>query len=217
MKKFLTFLTVSLFLVISSLAFAEDWTGKFSFTPQAGINLPIGDYGDVAKLGPGFGGSFEYNLLPMFAIGGTFTYNINGASDDYQATLQTLYAGVTGDPNTTIDEVGSFKIWNFGVYGKYNIPTQSNVTPFLKLGLGVYGFTPGDITYTYTGGTVTEELESSTKLGINPGAGVSFLVSPNVNLTLQSNWHTIFTDNSSTNYVGFAGAVTIAFGGTGIR
>lgn len=212
MKKSIILAVVCLFFVFGNLAYSE-MTGKFSFTPQAGINLPIGDYGDLADLGLGFGGSIEYNLLSQFAVGGTFAYNLSGASDDYKAALQVIAAGFTGDPNATIDDVESFKIWSLGVHGKYNVPTQSKVTPFLKLGLGVYGFSPGDASFTFSSGTGKFVFDSETKFGVNPGAGVNFNLSETMNVFFEGSFHNIFIEGENIQYFNVFGGVTLMFGG----
>ncbi len=203
MKKLIVLSLVSLFVVFNSFAYSQtDMIGKFAVTPHGGLGIPMGDFGDVSKLGFGFGADFEYYVIKDVSVGASVAYNITEASDDYKSFW--LLSDSTAD-------VKSFKILQGTVFGSYHIPTQSKISPYVKAGVGIYNLKAGDIEFQDS--TLTSDSE--TKLGINGGAGLRFGVSDKLNVFLEGTFHNVFTDVKNTKYLNVFGGVTLMFGGKG--
>ena len=73
---------VLVFLFLSPTALAQ---GGKQLWAGAGLALPMGEFGDVAKSGPQFGGGFGFELSPAFTLGGEIIYNMYALADLVQA------------------------------------------------------------------------------------------------------------------------------------
>ncbi len=95
---------------------------------------------------------------------------------------------------------------DFSVYvnGLGKIPIEgSQVTPYGLVGFGLNFLSASDGTTTYQGTPqpqITIKGESSTKFGLNFGAGSEFTLSKAMKLLLEFKYNIIFTSGSSTSY-----------------
>ena len=82
MKRF--FALLLLLALLSTPALAQGgkqvWAG-------AGLSMPMGDFGDVAKSGLQFGGGFGFELTPAFTLGGEVFYDMFGLAEEYEDYL----------------------------------------------------------------------------------------------------------------------------------
>ena len=108
----------SLFLMAFP-AYAEK--GDMAFGVNGGMAMPMGCLADEdeadMKMGPEFGIGFDYFITKDLALGldGSYVIMTSNESDDLKA-----------------------KTMQFGVHGKYFIPTGGQFMPYLNLGVGMY-------------------------------------------------------------------------------
>ena len=93
MKKFALVLTVAaLALMISSGAQAQ---GKMGASVGLEVLLPLGTFGDAAKIGIGGTGQFDYLLNPNIALTGKIGYITWGAkTGDTQGAVEASFSGI---------------------------------------------------------------------------------------------------------------------------
>ncbi|MCJ7507203.1 MAG: porin family protein [candidate division Zixibacteria bacterium] len=178
MKRFSVILMVVFVLGFCSNALALDLAGKFGLTGKGGIGIPIGDFADSGKaeMGFGFGASGEYFLTDQIGLGAYFDYNSFGVKD------------VDG---------ASYKLINFGAFGKYIIPTNSNISPYLKVAAGLY-----QTKATQEIGSVNETLSFGMKFGLAVGGGVMFKASNNVLVGTEAMFHDAMVKNAEGDFEG---------------
>jgi opacity protein-like surface antigen len=162
-------------LMVSAVAFAADAPaggtakGQMEIGLMGGMAMPMGklaaedtDHGFKMKTGFGGGLSFDYFVVPAFAIGldGSYVTMANKDNTDFKAnTLQ------------------------YGLHGKYVIPTAGKFLPYLQVGVGMYN----------------QKIESSddaislsvdaTKFGFNGGVGFGYKVNEAVAVGLNGFYH----------------------------
>ena len=150
MKKTMMMAALALMLATTaSLAAVSqgEWTGG----GQAGLHVPSSDYGDLAKAGYVLGVFLDYNVTPMFSLGGNLDFNSTKAKDE-----------VLG---TGIDEV-KVSLFNYGVNGALAFMPEAVVHPYLKVGAGIYS-----MKFAATGASAGPD-ETKNKFGFNGGAGL---------------------------------------------
>jgi opacity protein-like surface antigen len=165
MRRTIGIVMVVFLLGFCSNALALDLAGKFGFTGKGGIGIPMGDFADSgdAEMGFGFGVSGEYFLTNQIGLGAYFDYNRFGVKE---------VEGVF------------YQLVNFGGFGKYIIPTNSNISPYLKVAAGLY-----QILVTQPSGFFTETSTFDMKFGFAVGGGVMFKASESVLITGEATFH----------------------------
>lgn len=140
-----------------------------------GVTLPMGDYGDLDKLGfhGGAGVSFGLGTAPIRL----------GVEGGFSTTSHKDVLGVSVDGSTTIMGGGANII--------YPIPTAGSVKPYIMGHLGYYRV---KVKATVSGITVEG---SESKLGFGGGAGVMI----GSGLFVQGRFMSISTSGSSTTFV----------------
>lgn len=92
---------------------------KLEITPAVNLSLPMGDFGDFAKLGFGGSGALDFFVAPAFSIGGLISYT----------TYSSEFDGA--------DAVG---VMEFGGRGRYHFgPTVANAF-FLEGTAGIHSY-----------------------------------------------------------------------------
>jgi hypothetical protein len=160
-----------------------------SFGVGGGVNVPLSDFGDQAKLG--FQGTALVQFAPAnlpvgFRVDGT--YQQNNFSDDFATAfgdgkVQQIYG--------TADVVYTF-----------TTAESSMFHPYLIAGGGVYN---GKAKF-----DGVSDSESSTKFGVNGGAGFDYAVG-SASVFLEARFHNVFTEGSNTTFVPIT--VGVKFGG----
>jgi opacity protein-like surface antigen len=134
----------------------EDMKGQMTIGVMGGVAMPAGklaaDYeDDGAKMKMGFGGGacFDYFFTKDMALGLDASYVTMKNKDDEDQSVKTL---------------------QFGVHGKYLVPTGGPIVPYLFVGGGLYNRKAE-----FTDGGVSLSLSDS-KPGIMGGVGVGYKI-----------------------------------------
>jgi len=166
MKKAL-FILFALFFATSTI---NSQTGKMAVGGQAGISLPMGDFGDAANLGFGFLGNFFY-----------------GVTNDIDLTGSIGYFTWGGDVPSGSNADVSFSDVPVIAGARYYFQRQA-FTPYGVAELGLHFFSGGvDFSYVdpFTGQTVSSSADnSSTEFGLGLGGGFLYDLG---NMTLDVN------------------------------
>ena len=146
------------------------------FSLGGGIDLPLGDFDDAAKLG--FHGLAGVSVVPTnWPVGIQVDGNYSQFSDDTPADLK--FQLIYGTANL--------------VY-KFKTSEETKFRPYLIGGGGVYNFkVNGD-------DVPTGVDDSETKFGINAGAGFDFKAG-SAGLFIEGRFHDVFTTGSNTTFI----------------
>lgn len=169
MKKVLFVLILSFFFISSVNA----QKGKMHAGGQAGISIPMGDFGDGANLGFGFLGNFLYGVTPDIDLTGSIGY----------FTWGTDFDGVSFSDVPLL----------FG--GRYYF-NRSEFTPYGLAQLGLHFRSYETPTITTAFGTFGGGSASDTEFGINLGGGFlynmgSLMLDVNGSLNIVSDQNSI--------------------------
>ena len=182
-------------------AAAKEWTINFN----GGVAAPMGDFKDAAKLGFMGGVGADYTVTPNVALGIDGSFISNSGSDLYNASLS-AGAGVSA--------TGKFQLLQGGAHLKYMFPmaSESNIAPYVIGGLGVYNV-KGKVESSNTAfNEAFESTASSSKVGARGGFGLMYKTSPKVSIGLESAYHWINTDISSTSFISVQAGVSVGMG-----
>lgn len=212
MKRCLVILSIGLLCFSFSTACAQNLKGKFALTGVGGFNTPIGDFADeekgAAKSGIGFGGNLEYFISDNFSLGGNFTYRDFGvktedAEEEFRAALQSLIQDDFPGATVTADLEADHKVTSFGVFGKYLIPTNSKLSPYLKAGVGMGKLkssadVSGSVYYLndQAGYGASADADFDSEVYLDIGGGLLCLLSDNVALTGEVVFSHLMTDEA---------------------
>ena len=146
------------------------------FSLGGGIDLPLGDFDDAAKLG--FHGLAGVSVVPTnWPVGIQVDGNYSQFSDDTPADVK--FQLIYGTANL--------------VY-KFKTSEESKFRPYLIGGGGVYNFkVKGD-------DVLAGVDDSETKFGINAGAGFDFKAG-SAGLFIEGRFHDVFTTGSNTTFI----------------
>jgi hypothetical protein len=151
----------------------------------------MGDYGDVFGSGLLIGVEASKMMSTNLAIGVDGGYVKNDPTDDGQAAFDFLYGPGT-DANS--------KFMRYGVHGKYMLGQSGSKTmPYFVAGAGMYN---AKIEITPPGGPSDDVSE--TDFGIRGGMGLNMMLSPKMGIGLQADFNDIFTEGSSTQFIGLS-------------
>ncbi len=162
--------------------------GKMAVGVQAGVAIPMGDFGDGYKMGFGGQGNFAYHINPMLDATGSIGYlTFSGKEADYTFSDVPVMLGVRY----------AFGKGNFNPYasGELGLHFSSFSVPEVVIpGFGTIG-----------GGSV-----SSTDFGIAVGVGFLYQLSPKLDLDVNAKFNNIFSEGSSTNFITIMAGVLVA-------
>lgn len=166
MRKIILFVTGAV-LLLTIPAFAQyagksAEKGKWSVAPFGNVSFPMGSLKDFTKTGFGGGLAAEYYVADAFAVG-----------------VQGSYNTFSGDPSPLPD----WRPWQYGAFGKYVIPTQSKLSPWIKYGAGGYSLTFSKV----AGATTTAPSQS--RVGWFGGLGVAIEATPTVSVFVEGLYH----------------------------
>jgi hypothetical protein len=151
----------------------------------------MGDYGDVFKSGLMIGVEATKMMSTNLGIGVDGSYVKNDPTDDGQAGFDFLYG-----PGTDADS----KFMHYGLHGKYMLGQSGSKTmPYFVAGAGMYN---AKIEVTPPGGPSDDVSE--TDFGIRGGMGLNMMLSPKMGIGLQADFNDIFTEGSSTQFIGLS-------------
>jgi hypothetical protein len=169
-------LGIALMTIIAGTANAgPTWLGI-----TGGTGIPTGDYGNVANTGWNLGAIMTRQVNETWGIGADLGYHAWSVPSEYEAL------------------VGSDLSWRgFQATGHAiaKFSTQSQLTPYAKLGAGLYNM------------KLTAEADNSSvdenKLGINGSLGLDFPSSGNQKWGIIGSYHHVPSDGSAFNFFTF--------------
>lgn len=172
--------------LISRTAAAQEQSGTSTqFSLGGGVDLPMGDFDDAANTG--YHGLAAVTFTPAtWPVGIQIDGNYGRFPDSSPAdvNLQTIYG--TGN-----------------IVYRFQTSPESTFRPYLIGGGGVYNLKA-------TGNDVPDGTDSSTKFGVNGGAGFD-IKAGSASLFAEARFHNVFTEGSNTNFLPITAG--IRFGG----
>jgi Outer membrane protein beta-barrel domain len=174
-------------LLVASPARAQDAAGTaVQFGVGGGLSLPLGDFDDFAKTG--WHGTALVSIQPATVpIGFQIDGNFSQFSDDTPLDLKEQLIYGTGN-----------------IVYTFQTAEESKFHPYLIGGGGVYN--------AKLKGDDSPTDESTTKFGINAGAGFDFSVG-SAGLFVEGRFHDVFTEGSNLKFIPIT--VGVRFGGHG--
>ena len=179
---------LALMLVVPQAQAAK---GEWMIDFNGGAALPMSDFKDAAKVGFMGGVGAGYMVTDAVCIGADGSYIKNDASDDLNAAISPATA--------------KFSMIQGGAHAKYMFPMsgESKISPYAVVGLGLYNLK----TKVELSGASADT--SVNKFGGRGGLGLSYKASENVGIGVESTFHLISTEGTSTKFIGVQAAVTV--------
>ena len=199
MKRLTIVLVILTLLATPALA-----TGGKQLWAGAGLSMPMGDFGDVAKAGPQFGAGFGFEVTPALTLGGEVFYNMYGLADEIQAEADAN--GVDMDVRVT----------------QYTLTARVDLMPamsslYAKFNAGMY---KASISGSQDGFSVSYD---DTDFGFGVGLGYQFFGAANTGGFVEAVYHHVpgsdetidgmTVDGSSTEWIDLRGGVVFNFPG----
>ena len=171
--------------------------------------MPIGPtaFKDGWKMGFGFGGGVGLQFNPQIEASGKFYYNTFGFDWD---KLIGGASGVSGDG-------ADFQAIEFGVDLKYMFAAGGQTAllkPYVVLGGGFVNVKFTDATI--TGGTTTYMIPfsgiSETKINFSGGAGLDYMMSPQMGIWVEGRFLLIATEGESISFLPIRAGIKFLLG-----
>lgn len=163
------------------------------FSLGGGLGIPLSNFDDVAKLG--WHGLAAVSFVPT---GSPVGIQVDGQYHQFKLDENVVGAGSLKD---------RFIFGTANAVFKFKTAETSPVRPYLIGGVGVYNF---KTTGSSDVGNVIDTDNSTTKFGINGGAGFDFKAG-SAGLFVEGRFHNVFTSGSDINFIPIT--VGIRFGG----
>jgi len=173
----------------SKQSFSEQMT-RFKLGIDAGVQLPMGDFGKEANMG--FGGELnaKYMIKDNIGVGvgvGYYTFGIKQEILDYD--------GATKGNASIIPLVGKFS-YAFG---------QNAFKPYIGADLGLY------MLGTHEEAEGEKYSDSLSKFGFAPVIGIEYAFTKNLGLDVNAKYHYILTDSKATTSLGINVGIVFSF------
>jgi len=203
MKKYLLLLIIPTLLI--NLSFAQD-AKKIQLFLSGGISIPSSptEFTDYWNLGFNGGAGIGYVFSPNFSANAYFDFNTMALNEDN-------FLGDLGAPSGVSIDGGSINIITVMANVKGNlIAKPKSISPYFKVGIGLFSLSATDVTVSYMGVSMTESLDASEEaLGLIFGGGIDFPVSPNILIFIEGNYCVGFTEDESTSFIPIKGGLII--------
>lgn len=192
-------------LVLAAIIFSVNTVSAQSRRNQielfGGVAIPLApeEFKNYYKLGGSLHG--QYVLFPSPNLGISLGVAVEGFTVDQDAVLEDyglVGTGVEVDATASIVELG------VGVR-PYLTPATAN-TQFFLFGMGTYNVLKEKVTATYLGQTETVEVDGN-EFGVAGGAGFEIPAGEKLNIIIQGLTRFIFTEGSTTSFVGITAGV----------
>lgn len=188
MKKLLFVVVAMLMFGFSSTSFAQIKVGA-----TAGLALPMGDFGEAWKMGFGGGIEGKYFISEKLALGASLGYYAFSAKD-----IDTdLKSEGASDPSFSIMPILATVDYFF---------TAEGFKPFIGAGVGLFSM-KSKVSVPFFGDVET----TSSELGIAPTVGFLYGISDKLDFNVNAKYNMIFTEGSSTSYLGVNAGILFAF------
>lgn len=177
--------------LLSVLLLAVVFTGfinaqsKMAFGLQAGVAIPMGDFGDGYDMGFGGQGNFAYHISPMLDVTASVGYlTWSGKEADYTFSSVPVLVGAR---------------YYFG---------KDKFNPYVAGELGMH-FVSVDIPTVTIGGFTFGGSSSDSFFGFGAGAGFLYKMGPNLDLDVNAKFNSISSEGSSSSYISVMAGVLI--------
>jgi opacity protein-like surface antigen len=180
-------------LVTMALSASAAQAQGAEFSLGGGLGIPLSNFDDVAKLG--WHGLAAVSFVPT---GSPVGIQVDGQYHQFKLDENVVGAGSLKD---------RFIFGTANAVFKFKTAETSPVRPYLIGGVGVYNF---KTTGSSDVGNVIDTDNSTTKFGINGGAGFDFKAG-SAGLFVEGRFHNVFTSGSDINFIPIT--VGIRFGG----
>jgi opacity protein-like surface antigen len=143
-----------------------------------GVSIPLGDYSDVTNTGWDAGLVFQYKLMSSaigFQIDGNYMENNFDASGGLPAGKDRWF----------------FATGNVAFH--FPVSAETTIRPYLIGGFGIY-----TVKAKFDDGT---SGESTTKFGLNLGAGFDLKLQGSVSVFVEARFHDVFVEGSNAKFV----------------
>jgi opacity protein-like surface antigen len=180
-------------LVTMALSASAAQAQGAEFSLGGGLGIPLSNFDDVAKLG--WHGLAAVSFVPT---GSPVGIQVDGQYHQFKLDENVVGAGSLKD---------RFIFGTANAVFKFKTAETSPVRPYLIGGVGVYNF---KTTGSSDVGNVIDTQGSTTKFGINGGAGFDFKAG-SAGLFVEGRFHNIFTSGKDVKFIPIT--VGIRFGG----
>lgn len=164
---------------------------RISITANTGVAIPVAPFffRQNWNVGPGLEAGIAYRTTPFNLIQLNASYHNFGFDSDGFRNFQNL------PPGTSISS-SSAEIMTLALNTIFEYDVErTTVTPYIKVGAGLFRFLPRDINYTTTDGSGTFESESETTLMVNGAFGLEYPTSGSMSIFMEAKFvNGIFTD-----------------------
>lgn len=168
--------------------------GQIKVGASAGVALPMGDFGEAWKMGIGGGVEGKYFLSDNLALGASVGYFTFSVKDSEDVDLKSEDAV---DPSFSVMPILGTVDYFFGDEG---------FKPFIGAGVGIFSMKSKMHVPGYG------DLEaSSSELGVAPTVGFFYEISENLDFNLNAKYNMIFTEGSSTTFLGVNAGIVFGF------
>jgi opacity protein-like surface antigen len=191
---------------------AQNPAERFAFVTHFGAFVPTGDFGDAAQTGFRWNTAFEYYPSRDAALGLDFSFAEADARDFLRNDERRNWEDIFGPPvqiNTF-----NYHTYRLGIFGRYNVPTGTRISPYLEAGTGIYWINRRVSGAFQQGGSFFEfsDRRTHTTAGGNLGAGINAQLGPRTNLYTGFQFHQLFDETPSRNYATFTMGLGVHLG-----
>lgn len=155
---------------------------RISISASTGVAIPVAPFffRQNWNVGPGIEAGIAYRTTPFNQIELNASYHNFGFDSDGFRNFQNLPPGTQiGSGSAEIMTLALNSIFEYDVEG-------TTVTPYIKVGAGLFRFLPRDINYTTPDETGTFESESETTLMLNGVFGLDYPIQGSMSLFVEA-------------------------------
>jgi opacity protein-like surface antigen len=181
-------------------SYVQGQTEDASVFINTGFSIPSApnEFSDYWKTGFNIGGGIGFPIIRNLRFQVDLEYNSFAFDED--TFIDDLSYGGTGISISG----GTASILTAAVNLKALIPTGSySKTPYLIGGVSFFALSISDGTVRYEQYTRTIGGDSDPAIGLSLGAGISFVMNPNMNIFIEARYGIGFTEDEDTQYIPF--------------
>ena len=168
--------------------------GKVSFATHFGAFVPTNEFGDIAETGIRWGAALDFYPTPDASLGFDFGFGEADAKGFMVQREENDWETIFGQP-VQIQNF-NYRSYRLGVNGRFNIPTGTNVRPYLEAGVGAYWTQRRVNGFVMGGGPIFEfsERRTTSTAGSNVGLGLSAQMGRRTNMYAGFQFHQLFDE-----------------------
>ncbi len=205
MSKQMAVFTLGGFLILASATAADarirrggtygNPEGKVYFSTHVGAFVPTNEFGDVAETGIRWGAALDFYPSTDASIGLDFGFGEADAKGFMVQREERDWEDIFGQPVQI--QSFNYRSYRLGVNGRFNIPTGTNVSPYLEAGMGAYWTQRRVNGFTLGGGPAFEfsERRTHSTAGGNVGLGLNAQMGRRTNMYAGFQFHQLFDED----------------------